>query len=52
MGLREFNEYKISYSFVRMNPIHGDLILQLPKTYAEGVWARRQKETVLHHVEV
>ena len=51
MGLREFNEYKISLLVRKDESNSGDLILQLPKTYAEGVWVRRQKETVLHHVE-
>lgn len=49
--LREFNEYKISLLFSANSTDDGLLDINLPKTYAEGVYDKRTKETALDHVK-
>lgn len=48
--LREFNEYKISLLIRGENSSGDDLDIQIPKTFAEGVYINKQRDTVLDHV--
>lgn len=50
MILREYNEYKITLLFKADGNVGDELDIQLPKTYANGVWIRQTKETALDHV--
>lgn len=50
MILREYNEYKITLLFKADGNEGDELDIQLPKTYADGVWIRQNKETALDHV--
>ena len=48
--IREFNEYKITLLFRADGNTGDELDINIPKTYAEGVYVRQTKETALDHV--